>query len=197
MIRVGSLPLVVCAALAIASAGAQIPPPKLDPVMALGRIGPINGCDSPTAVKALGYPAVELQKFAEGYPYQQLDVDIGQGVIVSAVLDQKFGRASPLSTSSPAFVTSTGARVGQTLADLEARYPKHDTYLSEEEGDHFIMMTGESYTYFSFPPSSIDHDCFRYWRRATPALKASCTAQMAKSRAVSFTTSCPSSPKNS
>jgi hypothetical protein len=97
--------------------------------------------DKPADIRALGHPVIQRTIRLEGDPFTQLDVDTGNGDLVFVLLRANADRVLNLSTKSPAFITSTGAYWAN--AGRPRSYPKRHTFLSEEEGDHFSMLTDQ------------------------------------------------------
>lgn len=127
-------------------------------------IGPIKRGWTISDVLASGMPYEREVVPTEGDPNIVYTLKVDDQTSVALLFssdDMPFG----LSTDSSVFVTTEGARVGDTLAVLQRIYPKGRVFITAEEGLQFAFLPQGAYvagrpsSAFEFDPSGLSDDC--------------------------------------
>jgi hypothetical protein len=164
----------VLALLITGVAAAQTPADSL--TMGPDSIGQLRRDWVQADVLVLGLPFDRTVLLTEGDPYTIYTVkfDSRRSAAIWFLVD---GASTRLSTESPAFSTSEGAHVGNTLAELQEIYRRGEVFISEEEGLTFTFLpwgfAKKAPTIsFAFDTAAITHDCI-YDRKKCGNLGAS------------------------
>ena len=114
-------------------------------------------------IQVLGLPTTRELADSEGGPYVRLVVNVAPNQVVEVALFD--GRAEGLTTTSPYFSTTRGARVGMTLLELQRLYPEGRLNVGAEEGFYLNYAT-ERGASFHLDMAGVPDACFE--RRECP-----------------------------
>lgn len=136
------------------------------PLMSSDAIGPIKRGWVQSDILVLGLPTGAREEPTEGDPITIYTIAVSAGVTV----DVWFGsddKPYVLETSSPAFATAEGARVGDTMARLKALYPGGRISSGLIEGARLSFglpadsVSAVAGMWFTFETEGLSDDCLR------------------------------------
>ncbi len=139
------------------------------PLMSADAIGPIKRGWVQSDILVLGLPTEVRQEPTEGDPKTIYTIAVSEGVVVGVWFGSD-DKPYVLETSSPAFATAEGARVGDTMARLKTLYPSGRVSSGLIEGArlNFTLpadsVGGVAGMSFAFETEGLSDDCLREGR---------------------------------
>lgn len=128
-----------------------------DDLDASHKLGPLHIGMTRAEVTALHLPIKTSTVNLEGEEYALLTVRVAKNVRIKATLCGE--QICDLETTSRAYVTAEGARVGDTLAELRKKYPAGQVNLGDEEGPHFSYASDVGGQVFIFDAGKLGKAC--------------------------------------
>lgn len=136
---------------------------RAQPAMSLtsDHVGPVGLGMTEAEIRALGFSVERQELEGEGGEYTRLVVRLADDQVVEADLYDEV--VADMTTTSQAFVTDRGARVGMTLSELRALYPEGRVNIGREEGSYFNYAIGPSPAgSFQLGERGVPETCFDY-----------------------------------
>lgn len=107
--------------------------------MGAGFIGPVKSSMSEQDLGGLGYPHTSAKSGSEGGDVMVHTVHVDAASTVTIVFDRG-GAQELMRTQSKGFATAEGARIGDTLAQLQMLYPEGFVTKAVAEGPHLTFL---------------------------------------------------------
>ena len=131
-------------------------------LMSQTGIGPIRVGMTAEDIGKLGLPARPGIERIEEETRQRLDVSVANGAVVSAIFGRDAAKgASAVSTTSTAFATDRGARVGMPFEDIQRRHPGGVRRLDDEVRGALIYELPGERAAFEFDVKNVPRGCFK------------------------------------